>query len=90
MITKLVFGNAYYLKSQTNFTNTFSWTVFNCLKEVTKPLRGDSLLFTTKPLGVPRTHLINLGQMKSWCDERMKVSGLEPGPPELGIHHSNH
>ena len=41
-------------------------------------------------LGVPRTHLINLGQMKSWFDERMKVSGLEPGPPELEIHHSNH
>ena len=29
-----------------------------------QPLRGDSLLFATKTLGIPGTHLIDLGRMK--------------------------
>ena len=29
-----------------------------------EPLRGGSLLFTTKFLGVPGTHFIDLGRMK--------------------------
>ena len=36
---------------------------FNCLK-ATKPLRGDSFLFSTQALGVPGTHLMDLGRMK--------------------------
>ena len=36
---------------------------FNFLK-VIKPLRGDSLLFTTQSPGVPGTHLIDLRRMK--------------------------
>ena len=35
---------------------------FNCLK-AREPLRGGSLLFTTKSPGVPGTHLFNLGSM---------------------------
>ena len=41
----------------------FLWMGFNCLK-ATDPLRGGSLLFTTKFPEIPRTHLINLGRMK--------------------------
>ena len=29
-----------------------------------EPLRGDSLLFTTKSLEIPSTHFIDLGKMK--------------------------
>ena len=39
------------------------WMGFNCLK-ATEPLRGGSLLFTTKFLEIPGTHLINLRRMK--------------------------
>ena len=39
------------------------WMGFNCLN-ATKPLRGDSLLFTIQSPGVPGTHLIDLGRMK--------------------------
>ena len=39
------------------------WMGFNCLKGK-EPLRGDSLLFTTKFPGVPSTHLINVVKMK--------------------------
>ena len=45
----------------------FLRTGFNCLK-ATEPLRGSSLLFTTKFWEIPGTHLINLGRMKSWID----------------------
>ena len=41
--------------------------VFNCLK-ATEPLQGDSLLFTVKFLGVPGTHLIDLGKVKGCID----------------------
>ena len=47
------------------------WPLFNpllnCLKG-TKPLQGDSLLFTTQSLGVPGTHLIDLGRVKDWVN----------------------
>ena len=41
----------------------FLWMGFNCLK-ATKPLRGGSLLFTTKFPEIPGTHMIALGRMK--------------------------
>ena len=41
----------------------FLWMGFSCLK-ATEPLRGGSLLFTTKFLESPGTHLIDLGMMK--------------------------
>ena len=33
-----------------------------------KPLRGGSLLFTTKFPEIPGTHFIGLGRMKDWVD----------------------
>ena len=33
-----------------------------------KPLRGGSLLFTTKFPEIPGTHFIDLGRMKDWVD----------------------
>ena len=33
-----------------------------------EPLRGGSLLFTTKFPEIPGTHFINLGRMKGWVD----------------------
>ena len=41
----------------------FLRTDFNCFK-TTETLGGDSLLLATKYLGVPGTHLINLGGTK--------------------------
>ena len=41
----------------------FLWMGFNCLK-ATEPLRGESLLFTTKLPEIPGTHLNDLGRMK--------------------------
>ena len=40
---------------------------FICLK-ATEPLRGGSLLFTTKFPEIPCTHLIDLGRMKGLVD----------------------
>ena len=45
----------------------FLWMGFSCLK-ATEPLRGGSLLFSTKFLESPGTHLIDLGMMKGWVD----------------------
>ena len=39
------------------------WMGFNYLKAA-EPLRGDSLLFTTKFPEIPGTYLIDLGRMK--------------------------
>ena len=33
-----------------------------------EPLRGGSLLFTTKFPNIPGTHFIDLGKMKGWVD----------------------
>ena len=41
----------------------FLWMGFNCLK-TTEPLRGGSVLCTTKFPKLPGTHLIDLGRMK--------------------------
>ena len=35
----------------------------------TEPLRGGSLLFTTKFPEIPDTHLIDLGRMKGWVED---------------------
>ena len=40
---------------------------FNCLNAI-EPLRGHSLLFTTKSPGVPGTHFVNPGRMKGCVD----------------------
>ena len=42
--------------SKKTLYNPFLWMGFNCLK-ATEPLRGDSLLFINKSLGVTSTHL---------------------------------
>ena len=34
--------------------------------KATEPLRGDSLLFTTRSPGIPGTHLIDLGVSQPW------------------------
>ena len=52
----------------------FLWMGFNCLK-TTKPIRGDSLLFTNTTPGVG-THLIDVERMKGW--ERLP-GDFEPG-----------
>ena len=41
----------------------FFWMRFNYLKD-TEPLRGDSLLFTTKFPEITGTHLVDFGRMK--------------------------
>ena len=41
----------------------FLWMGLNCLK-ATEPLRGDSLLFTTRSPSTPGTHLIDLIKIK--------------------------
>ena len=51
-----------YFKTFT-FEKNFLWMGFNCLK-ATEPVRGDSLLFTTQPPGLPGIYLINLVWMK--------------------------
>ena len=53
-----------------NFTTPFYGTFmmgFNCLKATEPPWR-DSLLFTTQPLGLPGTHLVNLRSTKGWVE----------------------
>ena len=43
----------------------FLWMRFNFLKA---PLRGDSLLFNTRPLGLPGAHLVDLRRKKGCVD----------------------
>ena len=50
--------------SKKTLYNPFLWMGFNCLK-ATEPLRGDSLLFISKSLGVTSTHLFYFRGMKS-------------------------
>ena len=54
-----------------------------------EPLRGGSLLFTTKFPEIPGTHFIDLGRMKA---ESIlgSPSGFEHGTPGLGIQRPNH
>ena len=56
---------------------------FNCLK-ATEPLKGGSLLFTTKFPEIPGTHLIDLGRVKD-CVDLGATQCFEYGTPELGI-----
>ena len=55
----------------------FLWMGFNCLKAV-EPLRGNSLLFTSK-------------SKEGWKVELTleQLSGVEPGTPGLGIQRRN-
>ena len=57
---------------------------FNCLK-ATEPLRGGSLLFTTKSPGGPGTHLIDLGKderlIRSWSHPEVLNTGAPVGNP---------
>ena len=56
---------------------------FNCLK-ATEPLRGGSLLFTTKFPEIPTS--------EGWKAESTleSPSGFEHGTPRLGIQRGNH
>ena len=54
----------------------------NYLK-ATKPLQGDSLLFTTKFPEIPGAHLINLGRMKGWVDLEATQWFWTRDPPNL-------
>ena len=56
---------------------------FNCLK-ATEPLRGSSLLFSTKIPDIPDAHLVDLGSMKVSVKP---LSCFEHGSPGLGIQH---
>ena len=56
---------------------------FNCLK-TTEPLRGTSLLFSTKFPDIPDAHLVDLGSMKVFVKS---LSGFKHGSPGLGIQH---
>ena len=59
----------------------------NCLK-AKEPLQRGKLLFTTKSLGNPGTHLTDSEEWKAESTLE-SPSGFEPGIPGLGIHHSN-
>ena len=61
---------------------------FNCLKAI-EPLRGGSLLFTTKFPEIPATYFIDLGRMK-YKSTLEPLSGFEHGTPGLGVLHLNH
>ena len=50
-----------------------------------EPLRGDSLLFTTKFLEIPGTHFIDLVRLKGWVD-----LGCELRTAGLGIQRLYH
>ena len=60
-------------------------TGFNCLRAA-KPLRGESLHFTTNSPGDPGTHLIDLGRMKARVDLQ-PPSRFETETPELRIQY---
>ena len=59
---------------------------FNFLKAL-EPLRGDSLLFTTKSQEVPGTRLIDIGRILESTME--PPSGFEPGTPGFKIKYVN-
>ena len=54
-----------------------------------EPLRGGSLLFTTKFPEIPGTHFIDLGRMKGWADLGA-AHCFEHGTSGLGIQHLSH
>ena len=61
---------------------------FKCLK-ATEPIRGGSLLFTTKFPKIPGTHFIDLGRIKAESTLE-PPSGLEHGISGLDIYRLNH
>ena len=54
-----------------------------------EPLRGGTLLFTTKFPEIPGTHFIDLGRMKAESTLE-PASVFEHGTPGLGIQRLNH
>ena len=55
-----------------------------------EPLRGGSLLFTTKLPEIPGTHFIKLRRMKGWVDlGATQWFFFKYGTPGMGIHHLN-
>ena len=60
--SKCVQEKIIFLEYNFKLFGPFIWMGFNCLK-ATEPLRGGSLLFTTKFPEIPGTHLIDLGRM---------------------------
>ena len=50
---------------------------FSCLK-ATEPLWGDSVIFTTKSLERPGTHLIDLGRIKGWVHPVANDNSFNP------------
>ena len=54
-----------------------------------EPLRGGSLLFTTKFPEIPGTHFIDLGRMKAESTLE-PARAFEHGTPGLGIQRLNH
>ena len=66
---------------------THLWMEFNCLK-ITEPLQGDSLLFSSKCMGVPSAQL----NWEGWKVESTLVphKGFEHKTPWLGIQHPDH
>ena len=54
-----------------------------------EPLRGGSLLFTTKSREIPGAHFIDLGRIKAESTLE-SPSGFEHGTTRLGIQLLNH
>ena len=54
-----------------------------------EPLRGGSLLFTTKFPEIPGTHFMDLGRMNGWVVLE-PPSGFEHETPGSGIQRLNH
>ena len=55
-----------------------------------EPLRGGSLLFTTKFPEISGTHFTDLGRMKKAESTLEPPSGFEHGTPGLGIQRLDH
>ena len=64
----------------------FLWMGFN-FPRVT--LRGDSLLFNTRSLGLPGAHLVDLRRKMTGLTLE-PPNGFEPRATEFGIQHLNH
>ena len=67
-------------------TKPFLWMRFNFLKAT---LRGDSLLFNTRSLGLPGAHLVDLRRKMTGLTLE-PPNGFEPRATEFGIQHLNH
>ena len=91
--SRLLSLNLYLVKTKKNFMASFYEWVSTASR--LEPLRGGSLLFTTKFPEIPGTHFIDLGGMKDWVElgatqwfwKRNPTIG-NPAPEPLG-HWSN-